>query len=139
MNFTRIRTRRDFLCYGCRTLSTIGAAAALGQAGLMTARAQSSGDYKALVCIFLFGGNDANNLLIPDDTAGYAAYQKIRQNLAIARGFQPMTVEEMETLSRRCAVAAGDGHLELYKSTMKYDGDIGRGQHGLPSHKDLPL
>src|SRR5206468_1149056 len=61
------------------------------------------------------------------------------KNLAIARGFQPMTAEEMEVLVRRCAAAAGDGHLELYKSTMKYDGDVGRGQHGLPPHKELPL
>jgi hypothetical protein len=35
--------------------------------------------------------------------------------------------------------AAGDGRLELYKSTMKFDGDLGRGQHGLRSHKELPL
>jgi hypothetical protein len=40
---------------------------------------------------------------------------------------------------KRCSLAAGDGHLELYKSTMKNDGDLGRGQHGLPSHKELPL
>ena len=33
----------------------------------------------------------------------------------------------------------GDGHLEMYKSTMKYDGDLGRRQHGLPPHKELPL
>ncbi len=45
----------------------------------------------------------------------------------------------MEALVRRCLAEAGDGHLELYKSTMKYDGDLGRGQHGLPSQKDLPL
>jgi hypothetical protein len=45
----------------------------------------------------------------------------------------------MEALHKRCAPAAGDGHLELYKSTMKYDGDLGREQHGLPSHKELPL
>ena len=63
----------------------------------------------------------------------------LRQNLAIARGFQPMTAAEMEALRRRCAPAAGDGHLELYKSTMKYDGDIGREQHGIPSHKETPL
>ena len=49
------------------------------------------------------------------------------------------TPAEMETLRRRCASAAGDGHLELYKSTMKYDGDVGRQQHGLPPHKELPL
>jgi hypothetical protein len=50
-----------------------------------------------------------------------------------------MTAAEMEALRRRCAPAAGDGHLELYKSMMKYDGDLGRGQHGRPSHKELPL
>src|SRR5271166_886093 len=86
MTFQQLRSRRDFIRLGCRTLSTIGAAAAFGQAGLMTARAQSSSDYKALVCIFLFGGNDANNLLVPNDTAAYANYQKIRQNLALAQG-----------------------------------------------------
>jgi hypothetical protein len=39
----------------------------------------------------------------------------------------------------RCAPAAGDGRLELYESTTKYNGDLGRGRHGLPSHKELPL
>lgn len=82
------RTRREFLRMGCRTLSSIGAAAALGRAGLVTARAQStaSSDYKALVCIFLFGGNDANNMLVPADSAGYANYQKLRQNIALSQG-----------------------------------------------------
>src|ERR1035441_2795907 len=86
MTFQHLSSRRDLLRLGCRTLSTIGAAAAFGQAGLMTARAQSSSDYKALVCIFLFGGNDANNLLVPNDSAPYANYQKIRQNLALPQG-----------------------------------------------------
>jgi uncharacterized protein len=71
--------------------------------------------------------------------SGIDSLAVLRQNLAIARGFKPMTAAEMDALRRRCAPAAGDGHLELYKSTMKYDGDIGRQQHGLPSHKDTPL
>jgi uncharacterized protein len=50
-----------------------------------------------------------------------------------------MTAQEMEALRNRCARPAGDGHLELYKSTMKYDGALGRHQHGLPSPKELPL
>ena len=50
-----------------------------------------------------------------------------------------MTAEEMEALRHRCAPPAGDGHLELYKSTMKYDGDLGRGLHGIPSSKETPL
>jgi uncharacterized protein (DUF1501 family) len=86
MNFNRISSRREILSHGCRTLSSIGAAAALGRIGLTGAKAQTAGDYKALVCVFLFGGNDANNLLIPNGAAGYAAYQSIRQGLAIAQG-----------------------------------------------------
>jgi aryl-alcohol dehydrogenase-like predicted oxidoreductase len=81
----------------------------------------------------------AMSLPVASTISGIDSLAVLRQNLAIARGFKPMTTEEMETLSSRCARAAGDGHLELYKSTMKYDGDLGREQHGLPSHKELPL
>ena len=45
--------------------------------------AATASDYKALVCLFLQGGNDANNLIIPTDTAGYAAYVAARSNLAL--------------------------------------------------------
>jgi aryl-alcohol dehydrogenase-like predicted oxidoreductase len=81
----------------------------------------------------------AMSLPVATTISGIDSLAVLRQNLAIARGFRPMSAEEMEALSKRCASAAGDGHLELYKSTMKYDGDIGRGQHGLPAHKELPL
>ncbi len=81
----------------------------------------------------------AMSLPVATTISGIDSLAVLHQNLAIARGFQPMTPDEMETLHRRCAPAAGDGHLELYKSTMKYDGDLGREQHGLPSHKDTPL
>ena len=81
----------------------------------------------------------AMSLPVATTISGIDSLAVLRQNLGVARGFQPMTAAEMEALRRRCAPAAGDGHLELYKSTMKYDGDLGRGQHGLPSHKELPL
>jgi uncharacterized protein (DUF1501 family) len=48
----------------------------------MSAYAQGS-DYKALVCIFLFGGNDGNNMIIPYDSGDYTNYAKIRANLAL--------------------------------------------------------
>ena len=63
-----------------------------GAAGLMLgigqrANAQHAvaGDYKALVCVFLFGGNDGNNMVVPMD-GGYADYAKARSasGLAIA-------------------------------------------------------
>jgi aryl-alcohol dehydrogenase-like predicted oxidoreductase len=81
----------------------------------------------------------AMSLPVATTISGIDSRAVLHQNLAIARGFKPMNPEEMEALSRRCAAAAGDGHLELYKSTMKYDGDVGREQHGLPAHKELPL
>ncbi len=86
MKFNQMKSRRDFLNLGCRTISSLGAAYAFGEAGLLQAQVGNPGDYKALVCVFLFGGNDANNMLIPNDTATYAQYQKVRQNLAIAQG-----------------------------------------------------
>src|SRR5438270_2677910 len=81
----------------------------------------------------------AMSLPVATTISGIDSLAVLHQNLSIARGFQPMTEEEMEALSQRCARPAGDGHLELYKSTMKYDGDVGREQHGLPLHKELPL
>ncbi len=52
--------------------------AAVGEA----AAATTPGDYKALVCVFLYGGNDHGNTLVPVDSAGHAAYSSIRGELA---------------------------------------------------------
>jgi len=72
--------RRDFL----RNTCTIGAGTVLAQLGLLGAHAQSSaGDYKALVCIFLIGGNDSNNSVIPYDADGFAAYSSARRVLGL--------------------------------------------------------
>lgn len=57
----------------------LGSAYATGLAGLSEAAAQSaSGEYKALVCVFLHGGNDHGNTLIPYDSPNYAKYRAIR-------------------------------------------------------------
>jgi uncharacterized protein (DUF1501 family) len=72
--------RRDFL----RHMGGIGAGAALAQLGLLGSHAlAATGDYKALVCIFLAGGNDGNNTLVPIDTTGYAKYYAVRGSLAL--------------------------------------------------------
>jgi len=42
-------------------------------------------DYKALVCVFLFGGNDSFNMLVPRSDAEHLVYENSRQNLAIAK------------------------------------------------------
>jgi uncharacterized protein (DUF1501 family) len=43
-----------------------------------SAAAQTAGDYKAIVCLFLFGGNDAFNMVLPTDAASWAAYTAVR-------------------------------------------------------------
>ncbi len=81
----------------------------------------------------------AMSLPVTTTISGIDSREVLRQNLAIAREFRPMTPAEMRGLRERVAPAAADGHLELYKSTMKYDGAIGRRQHGFPPPEDLPL
>src|SRR3984885_1777329 len=76
-------TRRDFVRLACCSAATASLVGGLSKFGLVSALAQGTTDYKALVCIFMFGGNDSNNMVIPVDTAGYANYQNIRANLAL--------------------------------------------------------
>lgn len=73
--------RRSFIKYA--SLAAAGNLAGLRPFGALNALADTGGDYKALVCIFLYGGNDANNTLVPYDTAGYANYASIRAGLAL--------------------------------------------------------
>jgi predicted aldo/keto reductase-like oxidoreductase len=81
----------------------------------------------------------AMSLPVTVTISGIDALTVLRQNLAVARDFTPMSETQMQTLRDRCSAVAGDGHLELYKSTMKYDGDVGREQHGYQPPKELPL
>src|ERR1700733_1831202 len=77
-------TRRDFIRSSCCPAAALGVATNFSRFGLVHALAQNAPSFQALVCIFLFGGNDANNLLIPMDTAGYANYLSNRG--AVANG-----------------------------------------------------
>jgi hypothetical protein len=78
------RTRRDFL-RSCAVLGATGAASQLERLGAVTAHAQTSPGYKALVCICMFGGNDSNNMIVPIDSR-YAAYAAMRGPVALASG-----------------------------------------------------
>lgn len=73
-------TRRGLIRLGAASVGSL----ALRPFGALPALAQNGPDYRALVCVFLFGGNDSNNTIIPMDDASYAAYQSIRGDLALA-------------------------------------------------------
>jgi len=85
--------RRAFLQRLSR-FSLAGAAApwALNLAALGEAAASTAADYRALVCVFLYGGNDYGNTLIPFDDVHYAQYQAQRPTLAYAQSALAATV-----------------------------------------------
>jgi uncharacterized protein (DUF1501 family) len=77
-------TRRKFLA----NTSAVTAATLVGNLGtwgVESARAQAA-DYKALVCLFFFGGNDANNMVVPyDDYSQYSAVRTAASNIALTQ------------------------------------------------------
>jgi uncharacterized protein (DUF1501 family) len=78
-------SRRDFMRLSCCSAAGAALVGGLSKFGLVSALAQGGTDYKALVCIFLFGGNDANNMIVPIDSR-YTGYAQARANLALAQG-----------------------------------------------------
>lgn len=76
-------TRRDFL----QASSAVAAASFAASPGLAWSQVVGGPgpftDYRALVCVFLFGGNDSFNMLVPRSGAEYDVYARSRQNLAI--------------------------------------------------------
>ncbi|MEO6993640.1 MAG: DUF1501 domain-containing protein [Lacunisphaera sp.] len=97
-------SRRKFIGSCCAAVGATGLLSTLAQLRLIGAAVESGPaptlppgarpDYKALVCLFLAGGNDANNLIIPYDPAGYATYAQGRGALALPR-------EDLLALTRR--------------------------------------
>ena len=79
-----IKSRRDFMK---AAVASVGALGALGKFGEMNALASTSAPYQALVCIFLAGGNDSHNTVIPIATGqqNYSLYAQGRQTLAISQ------------------------------------------------------
>jgi uncharacterized protein (DUF1501 family) len=96
-------TRRQFMwqsaCAAVGMTSLASTVFDLRRVAAAAPLAKVGGDYKALVCVFLYGGNDSNNLLVPYDVADYAGYSSVRQGLALPRN----------TLLPITLLAGGDG------------------------------
>jgi aryl-alcohol dehydrogenase-like predicted oxidoreductase len=80
----------------------------------------------------------AMSLPVATTISGIDSIEVLDQNLAILRDFTPLSADQMQTL-RDHGKQFNDGRYELYKSTLKYDSDLGRSQHGYPSAAALPL
>jgi hypothetical protein len=81
----------------------------------------------------------AMSLPVATTISGIDTIEVLRQNLAIAKSFRPLSGAQMQQLRDRCRPVAADGRYELFKTSVKYDGDVGRQQHGYPTAKELPV
>lgn len=99
-------SRRNFL-------GGLGSGLLLNTLPIFPAQAQSFGDYKALVCVFLLGGNDGNNLIVPNDTAGYARYAAIRGDYTAGTGGVGLPRSELLALQPASGAAAFGAHPAL--------------------------
>jgi uncharacterized protein (DUF1501 family) len=137
------RNRRTFL-RAAGALSTMGVASRLNLIDVIAdADAQVAGDYKALVCVFMFGGNDGNNTVIPIDSGGYAQYAKARPmasginlaqdsllpiqpvNVGTPFGLHPSLVELQSLFnSNKMAILANVGTLLQPTTQAQYNAGI---------------
>jgi uncharacterized protein (DUF1501 family) len=143
-------SRRGFIRIGTATVGSL----ALRPFGLLPGLAQSGPDYRALVCVFLLGGNDSNNTIIPMDDASYSAYQSIRGSLALTSSeITPVTsvsgapygfhskLAEVSSLfsSKELAVVANTGALVQPLTRAQYQNQQGAIPLNLFSHSDQQL
>lgn len=140
-------SRRRFIRIGTAAVGSM----ALRPFGLLPGLAQSGPDYRALVCVFLFGGNDSNNTIVPMDTANFNAYSSIRGSLALTSaeltpvvsasgapyGFHSKLVELAGLFSsKNLAVVANTGALVQPLTKAQYQNQQATIPNNLFSHAD---
>jgi aryl-alcohol dehydrogenase-like predicted oxidoreductase len=79
----------------------------------------------------------AMSLPVATTVSGIDSMKVLRQNLKVAFGFKAMSERQMNALRRRVQEEAADGRFELYKTSAKMEGPIGRKQHGFPDEQEL--
>jgi len=101
-------SRRLFLHQAGAMSALVGTAAplALNLAALGSASAQSAGPYKALVCLFFFGGNDSFHMVLPTDAASWSAYTATRNQAP-----DPISLRPLGTAPNPAAAAGSPARL----------------------------
>jgi aryl-alcohol dehydrogenase-like predicted oxidoreductase len=79
----------------------------------------------------------AMSLPVATTITGIDSMKVLKQDLGVARGFEPLSEAEMDVLRRQSAPLAADGRFELYKTTARHEGPVGRKQHGYPGDEEL--
>lgn len=140
-------SRRNFIRIGAASLGTL----ALRRFAEIPAMAQSGSGYRALVCVFLYGGNDSNNTIIPTDDANFKAYMTARASLALDASaltqvqsvsgapygfFSPLAEVASMFSSKELAVVANVGSLVQPVTRAQYQSQQAPIPNNLFSHAD---
>lgn len=146
-------TRRHFLGASARVALGLSGASLLGcvRSESGNAPADPLSGYKALVCVFLYGGNDGYNMMVPTTRDKYESYAAARLDLAVPQG-QLLSLRGMAAdgcnygLHPRCPELAGlfnGGHAAMLANvgtllfpTLRGDYTAGRVPNNLFSHSD---
>ncbi|HLJ17784.1 MAG TPA: DUF1501 domain-containing protein [Bryobacteraceae bacterium] len=111
-----LHTRRDLLRLACCSAAGASLMGGLSKFGLVSALAQGAADYKALVCIFMFGGNDSNNMLVPTDSR-YTQYLQARSVLALPQSLLlPLQINGQSTYGMHPNMPDMQGYFNNQKS-----------------------
>ena len=118
INQTEKIARRAFLRRaGQLGLAGVATPWALNLAAIGEAAAFTATDYKAIVCVFLYGGNDHGNTLVPFDNANYAKYAAIRTGIATPQASLAATVLAPADLDALADVVQAHRDLSSRKTT----------------------
>ncbi len=135
-------------------LAAFGLAARMLPFGTLSAHAQSTGDYRALVCVFLHGGNDADNMIVPIDGQGRLDYETVRASLLLdASALHPIgsvnhstygmttyglhpSMTHLHALASKLAVVANVGTLVKPLTQDQYRNKLEPRPQALFSHSD---
>ena len=152
-------SRRDFLKTGACALGSMALASTIENLGMVHALAQSGPDYKALVCVFLNGGNDGNNMFLDlnqyngpvgSTTTGYsntrnasglaipqASFLPVSPATGGSYGFHPNMPEIQNLFNQgKCAVLCNNGPLVEPLTRTTYQNGTGKKPLQLFSHSD---
>ncbi len=122
----KIYSRRDFLGTAGKT-TMLGSFSTLGLlAGVQDAQAAT--DYKALVCVYMYGGNDGNNLIVPLDTARYTQYQKTRSAVGLALSTTAKTLLAPRSAMLKAVTTASNQPFAFHYAMPEIDSLFGQGK-----------
>ena len=84
-----MQNRRNFLKSSMALPMIMSSGSLLGTFAGFNAQAADTSDYRALVCVFLFGGMDCHDTVLPYDAASYNDYAAVRASLLASYASQP--------------------------------------------------